>query len=173
MATITSKPSGNTILAQHWDLQSSTARYPVGLEIPSDDGCVFKYMLAGEALTGQSYVIIENATTGVWSLATETLALAGGLLGVVATNGAVTNAYYFWGCIVKPSHVTTFGVRTDANVAASRNLKVSGTSGQLVAGTTTESVVLSGVGLRTATPTTAAATNTACWFDRMTKARNF
>ena len=74
---------------------------------------------------------------------------------------------------MKPNSVSPgLGIRTDASVAASINLKVSGTAGQLVDGTATEVVVLSGVGLRTATGGSAA-TNTACWFDRMRKSQNF
>lgn len=170
MAAITSIPAEGVIIAQPFDEESATPKHPVGFEVACADGCVYQYAQADEALTGQSYVVWRGTAAGKWSMITATLAATGGIGGVVATNSAVTDEYYFWVCVAKPASASPgLGIRTDAGVAADIVLKASSTTGQLVAGTLTEAVRLINVGLTAATPTTAAATNTNCWFRYFTR----
>lgn len=151
------------------DVATTTQYFDIGQTCMDSDGCVFEYGCAGEALTGQSYVVWRTSSAATWSLITTTLAATGGYGGGVATNAAVASGSYFWVCVRKPpgaaTRNTVLGLRTDANVAADIVLQASSTSGQLVASTLTSSVRMHSVGLQTATPTTAAATNTSAWWD--------
>ena len=169
MAAITSRPAtGQPILVQRFDVQSSTAKQSVGTEILCTDGCVFVYGLVGEAITGQSYVCVQNSTTGQWYMETTTLAATRpAVVGISAYNGATTNAYYQWFCVKKPGNASPgLGVRTDANVAVSVGLCCGSTAGQQLATTATTESRKTGLRLLTATPTTAAAANTSFEMDR-------
>lgn len=160
MASILSKPSNGRVLGQLFEEAGTTKYHELGTTIECEDGTIYMYVIAGEAITGQGYVVQADANGDAEMYDATSGAMNPVHVGICATNGAVADNEYFWMCVRKPASNATLGVRCSASCAADRGLYSSATAGQLD-DTSTSHVKLTGIRLLTAVGTAAAAVATA------------
>lgn len=160
MASILSKPVGGQVLGQLFEEVSTTQYHEIGYTVHCEDGTVFKYGIAGEALTGQGYAVQFDTNGDLEMVDDASVADNPNNIGVVAANSAVADNEYCWVCVVKPASNTTLGVVCAASTAADAGLYAGGTGG-ILDGVATSGTLLHGIRLLTASPTTAGVMNTA------------
>jgi len=100
----------------------TSRKHPLGLEVPADDGCVYKYVRAGGGLTANNFVCIDYAE-GVNDVE-QTDAVSEVFAGIVSV--ALSDNEYGW-IKVKGVHV---GANVATGVAAGDKLGSTATAGR-------------------------------------------
>jgi hypothetical protein len=147
-------------MSQHPEEVSVTQQHELGATFTDQKGRVFMYAIAGEALTGQGYVVQVDASGDAEMIDAVSELMNAQNVGIVAANEDVADNEYFWMCIKKPASDTELGVFVAVSCAADRGLYATATPGVLD-DVTTSFTLIRGIRILTAQPTTAATMNTA------------
>lgn len=134
MASLTSRIQGGTILGQLFDVSAVNTNgrpHRLGTRLTDDLGRTWMYGDAGEALTGQGYVVASDASFVILLLTTAIANTFPQHVGVIGTDGAPASGDDVWFCLDKPSGDTELGIRVSATANADAPLYTTSTAGEL------------------------------------------
>lgn len=116
---------------------STTAGFPLGLEVQLDDGSKWKYLSIPTSTTIIQYAVYAIASLGntrhTVAALTSTIGLRGCAVAIAqqAVTSDASNVQYMWFLIANPAAVTTYKVRVAASCAIDAKLATTANAGTL------------------------------------------